>query len=65
MLVDDVKKKQFVHGYDVQEFYSACEQIANLDSLEVPIAQKFFEDLIQLYQTVNTVVSQTTGRNNS
>ena len=65
MLVDDVKKKQFVHGYDVQEFYSACEQIADLDSIEVPLSQKIFEDLIVLFQNVNNTIQQVSGRANS
>jgi hypothetical protein len=35
VLVDDVKKKQFVHGYEeCYEFFSNCERIADLSAIE-------------------------------
>ena len=56
VLVDDIKKKQFVHGYDdCHEFYSACEYVADLSSIEVPLSQEIFDSLIQLYYQVNEV----------
>ena len=65
VLVDDVKKKQFIHGYDTSELFSACERIAALYSIEVPLSQKIFDELIALFQTVNVCVKDPNARNNS
>lgn len=47
VLVDDVKKKQFVSGYDeCKEFYSKCEKIEDLSIIESPLSQKVFDELI-------------------
>ena len=50
VLVDEVRKKQFVHGFEEShEFFSACEQVADLASIEQPLSQDLFDDLINLF----------------
>ena len=40
VLVDDVRKKQFVHGYEEShEFFSTCERIADLSAIEERLPQ--------------------------
>ena len=62
VLVDDVRKKQFVHGYEeTNEFYSACERIVDLSTIENPVDSKLFEDLIAICESMSKAKFHLTG----
>ena len=53
ILYDKHKKKTLVTGLDdYQEFFSPCEKVADLESIETPMPKNILDDLKQLFISV-------------
>ena len=70
VLIDDRRRKQIYDQQDGRQFYSPCETIADLSSLEIPLSNQVFADLVNLYHIVNEAstfsrIQSVKRRNNS
>lgn len=54
IVYDKTKKKTLVdRNDDYQEFFSPCEKIADLESIEVPMPKNILDDIKQLFISVS------------
>ena len=66
IFVDDRKTKQIVHGdEESHKFYSEFEAFSDMSSIEAPLSQEIFNDLISLFYSVNVCSMPAKDKRNS